>query len=279
MSDPNQYPPAPAAQPGRPPQRPAPAPPRPPGRAGDAPAWTSKARPVLDVAARILCLALGAALLIAGLVGLFTGVTQGQLVTVLIVGFLLVLMPAIVDRLRSLKTRHFEIRLVRQVADNARKSAEALRRLGMEYELDSYATIYTELRGPELTGRPGADTRPDRPAGVQRRRGREVRPGRDQGPLPERLTHRPGARPGPDGGRPVADRWFGAARSGQSVVDRQRAVPRPEAGPGRLGTPLAGSACPAAHGDRRPAAVSRKGEAERALAQQIRGLAGSPRIG
>src|SRR5690348_9109632 len=50
------------------------------------PAWTVKARPVVDVLSRILCLVIGGALLVAGLVGLFTGVGQGPLITVLAAG-------------------------------------------------------------------------------------------------------------------------------------------------------------------------------------------------
>jgi hypothetical protein len=109
-----------------------------------------KARPVVDVSARILCLVLGGALLVAGLVGLFTGVGEGPLVTVLAAGLLLVIMPSIVDRIRSMKLGEFEVHLVRQIAATARKTADTLRTLGMEKQLDAYATIYTELRGPEL---------------------------------------------------------------------------------------------------------------------------------
>ncbi|WP_328998434.1 hypothetical protein OHA18_28745 [Kribbella sp. NBC_00709] len=49
-----------------------------------------------------------------------------------------------------MKLGEFEVRLVRQIAVTARKSADTLRALGMETQLDAYATIYTELRGPEL---------------------------------------------------------------------------------------------------------------------------------
>jgi hypothetical protein len=109
-----------------------------------------KARPVVDVLSRILCLLIGGALLVAGLVGLFTGVGQGPLITVLAAGLLLVIMPSIVDRIRRLKLGEFEVHLVRQIAATARKTADTLRALGMEKQLDAYATIYTELRGPEL---------------------------------------------------------------------------------------------------------------------------------
>jgi len=104
----------------------------------------------LDVIARIVCLAAGCALLVAAIVALFVGIDDALLIPVLAAGFLLVVMPAIVDRLRSMRAGHFEIQLVRQIADNARKSAETFRRLGMEHELDAYATIYAELRGSEL---------------------------------------------------------------------------------------------------------------------------------
>ncbi|WP_157997169.1 hypothetical protein [Kribbella rubisoli] len=109
-----------------------------------------KARPVVDVSSRILCLVIGGALLVAGLVGLFTGVGQGPLITVLAAGLLLVIMPSIVDRIRRLKFGEFEVHLVRQIAATARKTAGTLQALGMEKQLDAYATIYTELRGPEL---------------------------------------------------------------------------------------------------------------------------------
>ncbi|MFI5693206.1 hypothetical protein ACIA58_15270 [Kribbella sp. NPDC051586] len=119
-------------------------------RSVDAPAWTVKARPVVDVSSRILCLVIGGALLVAGLVGLFTGVGEGPLLIVIVAGLLLVIMPSIVDRIRRMKLGEFEVHLVRQIAATARKSADTLRALGMEKQLDAYATIYTELRGPEL---------------------------------------------------------------------------------------------------------------------------------
>lgn len=125
---------------------------RPPVRSAsdNAPTWTVKARPVVDVSSRILCLVIGGALLVAGLVGLFTGVGQGPLITVLAAGLLLVIMPSIVDRIRSMRLGEFEVHLVRQIAATARRTADTLRALGMEKQLDAYATIYTELRGPEL---------------------------------------------------------------------------------------------------------------------------------
>ncbi|GAA3127024.1 hypothetical protein JOF29_007758 [Kribbella aluminosa] len=46
--------------------------------APEPPGWAVKARPVVDVAGRILCLVLGGALVVAGLVGLFTGVGEGH---------------------------------------------------------------------------------------------------------------------------------------------------------------------------------------------------------
>jgi len=112
--------------------------------------WAESASRRLDVIARIACLAAGCALVVAAIVALFVGVGDTALIPVLAAGFLLVLMPAVVDRLRSMKAGRFEIQLIEQIAGNARKSAELLRRLGLEAELDAYATIYTELRGSEL---------------------------------------------------------------------------------------------------------------------------------
>jgi hypothetical protein len=118
----------------------------------DTAAWTAKARPVVDIAARILCLLLGGALLVGGLVSLFTGVDKGQLVIVLAAGLLLIVMPSIVDRIRTMRLGQFEVHLVRQIAATARKSAEILRRQGLETQLDAYATTYIELRGREFEG-------------------------------------------------------------------------------------------------------------------------------
>ncbi|MGW7682781.1 hypothetical protein ACWGID_18725 [Kribbella sp. NPDC054772] len=130
-----------------------PPPPPAPRRVGGtgAPAWAAKARPVVDVVARILCLLLGGALLVAGIVGLFTGVSEGQLVTVLAAGLLLLVMPSIVDRIRTMKLGSFEVDLLRQMAETAKKTAETLERLGMGPELSAYATIYSELREEQLT--------------------------------------------------------------------------------------------------------------------------------
>ena len=112
--------------------------------------WAESAGKRLDVIARIACLSAGLALLVAAIVALFVNSDDAALIPVLAAGFLLVLTPAVVDRLRSRRAGHFEIHLIGQIAANARKSAEALRRLGMDRELDAYATIYNELRGPEL---------------------------------------------------------------------------------------------------------------------------------
>ena len=154
MSDVNEPQRAPVPQAGhaaRSAPQPGPAPaPRRKSRPGDAPSWTVKARPVVDITARILCLLLGAALVVAGVVGLFTDVGDGALITVLAAGLLLLIMPSIVDRIRRLRLGAFEVELLRQIAESARKTAESLRRLGMEPELDAYATIYTELNSPEL---------------------------------------------------------------------------------------------------------------------------------
>lgn len=156
MSAVNQPPPAPAPQAGHaarsaPQPGPGPGPaPRRRSRPGDGPSWPAKARPVVDIAARILCLLLGGALVVAGVVGLFTDVGEIPLITVLAAGLLLLITPSIVDRIRRLKPGAFEVELLRQIAESARKTAESLRRLGMEPELDAYATIYTELNSPEL---------------------------------------------------------------------------------------------------------------------------------
>ena len=112
--------------------------------------WAESAGKRLDVIARIACLSAGLALLVAAIVALFVDSDDAALIPVLAAGFLLVLTPAVVDRLRSRRAGYFEIHLIGQIAANARKSADALRRLGMDRELDAYATIYNELRGPEL---------------------------------------------------------------------------------------------------------------------------------
>jgi hypothetical protein len=127
-----------------------------PAPSTDAPAWTVKARPVVDVSSRILCLVLGGGLLVGGLVGLFTDVGEGQLITVLAAGLLLLVMPSIVDWIGSLKLGPFEVHLVREIAATARGTANTLRRMGMGRELDAYATVYTELRGPDLKAMRGA---------------------------------------------------------------------------------------------------------------------------
>jgi hypothetical protein len=59
-------------------------------------------------------------------------------------------MPSIVNRLVRMKLGPYEVELFQQIALHARKTAEALRRLGLADQLDAYATIYTELRDPEL---------------------------------------------------------------------------------------------------------------------------------
>jgi len=88
--------------------------------------------------------------LVTGLVGLFSDVDEAILALVLAVGVLLLITPSIVDRIRSMKPGQFEVQLVRQVAASARQAANTLQRLGLGRELDAYATVYTELRGPEL---------------------------------------------------------------------------------------------------------------------------------
>jgi hypothetical protein len=112
--------------------------------------WVETAGPRIDVIARIACLSAGCALVLAAIVGLFVEVNVAGLIAELAAGAILVLLPSVVDRLRTFKAGQFEIQLMDQIAGNARKSADILRRLGMESELNSYAAIYTELRGAEM---------------------------------------------------------------------------------------------------------------------------------
>lgn len=140
MANVNEHPPAAARRPTPPPVR----------RPAEVPSWPVRARPVVDIVARILCLLLGAALVVAGLVGLFTDVDQGPLLIVLVAGLLLLIVPSIVDRIRSMRIGEFEVDLIRQIAENARKTADILRRHGMGPELDAYASIYLELHSPDL---------------------------------------------------------------------------------------------------------------------------------
>ena len=107
-------------------------------------------------------------------------------------GCLLLIMPSIVDRLRSMRLGQFEVQLVRQVAATARKSADTCADSGCDRELDAYATIYTELRGPELKDVRGEvlDRIVQRVA--ERVRGREVRQGRGQGAVPARYRRSSG---------------------------------------------------------------------------------------
>lgn len=113
-------------------------------------AWLDQAPRTLDVAARFVCLLAGVGLLVAGLVGMFSDVDEAVLALVLAIGVLLLVTPSIVDRIRAMKLGQFEVQLVRQVAASARQAANTLQRLGLGRELDAYATVYTELRGPEL---------------------------------------------------------------------------------------------------------------------------------
>ncbi|MFG1812437.1 hypothetical protein ACGFIF_01620 [Kribbella sp. NPDC049174] len=112
--------------------------------------WLDQAPRVLDVAARVVCLLAGVGLLVTGLVGLFSDVDESVLALVLALGVLLLIAPSIVDRIRAMRLGQFEVQLIRQVAATARDAANTLQRLGLGRELDAYATVYTELRGPEL---------------------------------------------------------------------------------------------------------------------------------
>jgi hypothetical protein len=97
-----------------------------------------------------VCLLAGVGVLVTGLVGIFSDVDEVVLALVLAVGVLLLVTPSIVDGIRSMKHGQFEVQLVRQVAASARQAANTLQRLGLGRELDAHATVYTELRGPEL---------------------------------------------------------------------------------------------------------------------------------
>ncbi|TCO35545.1 hypothetical protein EV652_101427 [Kribbella steppae] len=137
--------PQPFSQPQMPPQAPGPR-----GPVARRSSWLDQAPRTLDVAARAVCLLAGVGLLVTGLVGLFSDVDEGVLALVLGIGVLLLITPSIIDRIRSTRLGQFEVQLVRQVAASARRAANSLQRLGLGRELDAYATIYTELRGPEL---------------------------------------------------------------------------------------------------------------------------------
>jgi hypothetical protein len=129
------------------PARPAPASHLPPATRTS---WLETAGPRIDMIARIVCLSAGCVLVAAAIVGLFVDVDVEGLIAVLAAGVVLVLLPSVVGRLRKFKAGQFEIQLMEQIASKARKSAEMLRRLGMESELNAYAAIYAEMRGPEL---------------------------------------------------------------------------------------------------------------------------------
>lgn len=121
-----------------------------PEKAGRRAPWLPTAPKVLDVVARAACLLAGFALVVSGVVGLFARVNSGALIAVLIAGGLLLLTPTVVDRLESLGVGPDGVRmsLLKQVAaTGARRGAEALHRLGLGSEIDTYARIYTELSG------------------------------------------------------------------------------------------------------------------------------------
>ncbi|MEV0284959.1 MULTISPECIES: hypothetical protein [unclassified Kribbella] len=132
--------------------------------------WLDQAPRTLDVVARAACLLAGAALLVTSIVALFADVDQTSLFAVLVAGLLLLIMPTIADRIRKLRLGRFEVQLVRQIAASARGAAQTLQRLGLGRELDAYATVYTELRGPELSDVRGMvlDRIVDRVAGAAR---------------------------------------------------------------------------------------------------------------
>lgn len=110
--------------------------------------WLAIAPKVLDVVYRTICLLAGFALIVSGVVGLFTGADTGALIAVLVAGAVLLLLPSIVDRLSSVAVGSVTIDLVEQVVDaGARQSAQALQKLGLDRQIDTHARIYTELSG------------------------------------------------------------------------------------------------------------------------------------
>lgn len=111
-------------------------------------AWLAIAPNVLDVVYRTICLLAGFALVVSGVVGLFTGADTGALIAVLVAGAVLLLLPSIVDRLGSAAVGSVTIDLVEQVVDaGARQSAQTLQKLGLDRQIDTNARIYTELSG------------------------------------------------------------------------------------------------------------------------------------
>lgn len=112
--------------------------------------WLAIAPKVLDVVTRTVCLLAGFALLVSGVVGLFTETDTGALIAVLVAGALLLLLPSIVDRLSSgaVGAGGVTIDLLEQVvAAGARQSAQTLQKLGLDRQTDTYARLYTELSG------------------------------------------------------------------------------------------------------------------------------------
>jgi hypothetical protein len=110
--------------------------------------WSRKLPNVLDLSARGVSLALGAGLVVSGAVGFFTGHSDG-LTMILVIGLLMILIPAIVDRLKSFEINQLKVDLTHQLeTSGARKTADIFRRLGIDREIDAYATIFAELRGP-----------------------------------------------------------------------------------------------------------------------------------
>lgn len=110
--------------------------------------WLAIAPKVLDVVYRTICLLAGFALIVSGVVGLFTGADTGALIAILVAGAVLLLLPSIVDRLSSVAVGSVTIDLVEQVVDaGARQSAQALQKLGLDRQIDTHARIYTELSG------------------------------------------------------------------------------------------------------------------------------------
>ncbi|WP_432948780.1 hypothetical protein ACQPXM_14655 [Kribbella sp. CA-253562] len=99
-----------------------------------------------------MSLLLGAGLVVSGAIGFFTERTDG-LTMLLVIGLLMILVPAIVDRLESFEFHQLKVKLIQQLdASGARKTADTFRRLGLAREIDGYATVLAELRGPGQKG-------------------------------------------------------------------------------------------------------------------------------
>ncbi|TDO44581.1 hypothetical protein EV643_11581 [Kribbella sp. VKM Ac-2527] len=106
----------------------------------------------VGVIARGCSLAAGGALLVGAILVVFRD--EGSVsTTALIVGAILLVLPAVVDRLTgfSVTPEGFDFQFTQQVADlGAPKTAALLDETGIARDLETYAYIYGELTGPEL---------------------------------------------------------------------------------------------------------------------------------